>query len=188
MHIARLTLLDVLSSRISGKLSYVCSLHVISSEVCHFYRQSAEWEDSQAEKDMGDLLTVRSAILSLLEKARGAKYVLKLCVVWLTLILLRNLKSALEAQVVITLPPDPTGLELVALLRREGEDDAATDRICLPRTAIANFLKTLFIVSDVTLSDKRSAASAAAWEYSGSLTVPGLPGCCTRLPGNDTPQ
>ncbi|KAG9311700.1 hypothetical protein JVU11DRAFT_7938 [Chiua virens] len=49
-----------------------------------------EWEDHQAEKDMGRLLTVRNAVLSLLEKARGDK----------------KLKSALEAQVVITLPPD----------------------------------------------------------------------------------
>ncbi|KAI9460791.1 tRNA synthetases class I-domain-containing protein [Boletus coccyginus] len=102
---------------------------------------STEWEDPQAERDMGSLLTVRSAVLSLLERARGDK----------------NLKSALEAQVVVTLPSDARGLELVELLRRE-----------------ANFLKTLFIVSDVTLTDKVDATSnSPEWGYSGSLSILG---------------
>ncbi|KAF8553369.1 isoleucyl-tRNA synthetase [Imleria badia] len=101
---------------------------------------SAEWDDPRAEKDMGSLLTVRSAVLSLLEQARGDK----------------NLKSSLEAQVVITLPSGASGLELVELLRRE-----------------ANFLKTLFIVSDMTLTDKDDATSVPAWGYSGSLSIPG---------------
>lgn len=35
----------------------------------------------------------------------------------------RNLKSALEAQVVVTLPSNARGLELVELLRREGRYD-----------------------------------------------------------------
>lgn len=35
----------------------------------------------------------------------------------------RNLKSALEAQVMIILPSDEGGLELVELLRREGKHD-----------------------------------------------------------------
>lgn len=34
--------------------------------------------DPQAEKDMGSLLTMRSAVLLLLEKARGDKYALTL--------------------------------------------------------------------------------------------------------------
>lgn len=38
-------------------------------------------------------------------------------------ITIRNLKSALEAQVMITLPSDARGLELVELLRREGKHD-----------------------------------------------------------------
>ncbi|KAG8216484.1 tRNA synthetases class I-domain-containing protein [Butyriboletus roseoflavus] len=106
---------------------------------------STEWEDPQAEKDMDSLLSVRSAVLSLLEKARGDK----------------NLKSALEAQVVITLPSDARGLELVELLRRE-----------------ANFLKTLFIVSDVTLTEKVDATSnSPAWGYSGSINI--------NIPGSD---
>ncbi|KAN0085929.1 tRNA synthetases class I (I, L, M and V) domain containing protein [Tylopilus felleus] len=102
---------------------------------------SIEWVDPQAEKDMGSLLTMRSAVLLLLEKARGDK----------------NLKSALEAQVVITLPSETRGLEFVDLLKRE-----------------ENFLKTLFIVSDVTLTDKADATSSSpAWSYSGSLGMPG---------------
>jgi hypothetical protein len=36
--------------------------------------QSNEWEDLQAEQDMNDLLRVRTAVLSALEKARGQKY------------------------------------------------------------------------------------------------------------------
>jgi len=102
---------------------------------------STEWDDSQADRDMVNLLTVRSAVLALLEKARGDK----------------NLKSALEAQVIITLPSCTRGMELVELLRRE-----------------AVFLKTLFIVSDVTLTDKVDAISGSpVWEYNGSLNIPG---------------
>lgn len=37
---------------------------------------------------------------------------------------LRNLKSALEAQVAVTLPLNASGLELVELLRREGKHDS----------------------------------------------------------------
>ncbi|KAF9226386.1 isoleucyl-tRNA synthetase [Gyrodon lividus] len=102
---------------------------------------SNEWDDPQAGKDMSSLLTVRSDVLSLLEKARGDK----------------KLKSALEAQVSIALPSDATGLEFVELLRRE-----------------ANFLKTLFIVSDVRLIEKGDdTADSPEWSYSGSLSIPG---------------
>lgn len=74
---------------------------------------------------MGSLFTVRSAVLSLLEKARGDKYVLTRCDVCLYADASpRNLKSALEAQVVITLPSDARGLELVELLTREGKHDS----------------------------------------------------------------
>ncbi|KAF8838923.1 isoleucyl-tRNA synthetase [Paxillus ammoniavirescens] len=102
---------------------------------------SAEWDDPQAEKDMGKLLTVRSEVLSLMEKARRD----------------RKLKSALEAQVIIVLPSGATGLELVELLKRE-----------------ANFLKTLFIVSDARLIEKTDdKTDSPAWSYSGSLNIHG---------------
>lgn len=38
--------------------------------------QSKEWEDPQAEADMNELLRVRAVVLSVLEKARGQKYIL----------------------------------------------------------------------------------------------------------------
>ncbi|KAL4073583.1 tRNA synthetases class I-domain-containing protein [Scleroderma citrinum] len=101
---------------------------------------SAEWEDPQAERDMGSLLGVRNVVLSLLEKARGDK----------------NLKSALEAKVTITLPSNGE-LELLQLLKREKD-----------------FLKTLFIVSEVKLIDAgNQRPSSARWLYKGSLGIPG---------------
>lgn len=42
---------------------------------------------------MGSLLTVRGAVLSLLEKARGDKYAFTTCRVWLTLTLLQEPKE-----------------------------------------------------------------------------------------------
>lgn len=103
---------------------------------------SAEWSDCLAEKDMESLLGVRSVVLTLLERARGDK----------------NLKSALEAKVTITLPSD-TNTELVQLLKRE-----------------ASFLKTLFIVSDVELLDAGSCGPASAlWSYSETMKIPGTP-------------
>jgi hypothetical protein len=44
--------------------------------------QSNEWEDPQAEQDMNDLLRVRTAVLSALEKARGQKYSFELCLTY----------------------------------------------------------------------------------------------------------
>lgn len=91
---------------------------------------------------MESLLGVRSVVLTLLERARGDK----------------NLKSALEAKVTITLPSD-TNTELVQLLKRE-----------------ASFLKTLFIVSDVELLDAGSCGPASAlWSYSETMKIPGTP-------------
>ncbi|KIK95549.1 hypothetical protein PAXRUDRAFT_140435 [Paxillus rubicundulus Ve08.2h10] len=102
---------------------------------------STEWDDPRAEKDMGSLLTVRSEVLSLVEKARRD----------------RKLKSALEAQVIIALPSGVTRLELIELLKRE-----------------ADFLKTLFIVSDVRLIEKSDdTTDSPAWSYCDSLSIPG---------------
>ncbi|KAI6045227.1 tRNA synthetases class I-domain-containing protein [Pisolithus marmoratus] len=101
---------------------------------------NAEWSDYLAEKDMNSLLGVRSIVLALLERARGDK----------------NLKSALEARVIIALPSD-TNTELVELLKREEA-----------------FLKTLFIVSDVKLLDTGSwSPTSAVWSYSETMKAPG---------------
>ncbi|KAI5996433.1 tRNA synthetases class I-domain-containing protein [Pisolithus orientalis] len=83
---------------------------------------SAEWSDCLAEKDMESLLGVRSVVLTLLERARGDKYVVAKRVrtaKGTEKMMCRNLKSALEAKVTITLPSD-TNTELVQLLKREG--------------------------------------------------------------------
>lgn len=69
---------------------------------------------------MVNLLTVRGAVLSL-EKAWRDKYALAQRCTDHANITPRNLKGALEAQVVITLPADTRGVELVDLLMREGQ-------------------------------------------------------------------
>ncbi|KAA1476621.1 isoleucyl-tRNA synthetase [Dentipellis sp. KUC8613] len=99
---------------------------------------SSEWEDVAAEKDMTALLTVRSSVLALLEKARSDK----------------NLKSSLEAEVDIVLPNHgPNASPLVSVLRAQEP-----------------FLKTLFIVSDATVTDKEPLkTSEPAWLYTDSL-------------------
>jgi hypothetical protein len=92
---------------------------------------------------MGSLLIVRSAVLSLLEQARGDKYALTnmRCMAYADATH-RNLKSALEAQVVITLPSDARGLGPVELLRREGKHERHLDTTSLnPRTAISKLFK-----------------------------------------------
>ncbi|KZT28115.1 isoleucyl-tRNA synthetase [Neolentinus lepideus HHB14362 ss-1] len=62
---------------------------------------SSEWEDPSTEKDMNDLLRIRTVVLNLLEKARSNK----------------SIGSSLEADVELIVPGDAA--ELSALLRRE---------------------------------------------------------------------
>ena len=75
---------------------------------------------------MAELLRIRGAVLSLLEKAREDKYVLSRHVLLRcscrSLVISRKLKNSLEAEVDI-LVPDDTSEEgpLVELLRREGQ-------------------------------------------------------------------
>lgn len=123
---------------------------------------------------MNELLLVRSTVLSLLEKARGDKWVSwsfddtinnqpSSC---------RNLKSALEAKVTISLPCD-VELDLAKLLRREGA--VLSLRRCNPPLMIGAvaFLKTLFIVSEVELVDAKTRAVDSVWTYSDSMKIPG---------------
>ncbi|CCM00724.1 uncharacterized protein FIBRA_02764 [Fibroporia radiculosa] len=101
---------------------------------------SSEWEDDNAERDMNELLRIRNKVLSTLEKARRDK----------------NLKSSLEADAVLTLPPGSS--HALDVLRREEP-----------------FLKTLFIVSGVKVSDGTSIlAPAPSWQYQEVLPVDGL--------------
>lgn len=65
----------------------VCNLPLINiANSPDGYRiQSSEWNDPQADQDMNGLLNVRGSVLSLLEKARGNKYVYHLilqCKTW----------------------------------------------------------------------------------------------------------
>ncbi|KAG2137399.1 tRNA synthetases class I-domain-containing protein [Suillus bovinus] len=102
---------------------------------------STEWSDPHAEQDMANLLRMRSAVLSLLEKARGDKH----------------LKSSLEAELDIILPNNISVQPyLLQLIKRE-----------------ETFLKTLFIVSNATITDEDSlGTSSFAWSYVSSMDVP----------------
>ncbi|KAH7926232.1 isoleucyl-tRNA synthetase [Leucogyrophana mollusca] len=102
---------------------------------------STEWQDPQAERDMTDLLRVRTVVLSLLEKARKDK----------------NLKSSLEAEVDLIVPNSMADRpEMLKLLDRE-----------------ESFLKTLFLVSDVEITNEGSlGATAPEWSYISSMPLP----------------
>lgn len=85
---------------------------------------SLEWENQTVEQEMTELLLVRGAVLALLEKARGDKYVEPASTLIIVLIVLfvkrRILKSSLEAEVDLILPEDAANSSLVDLLQREG--------------------------------------------------------------------
>jgi len=83
--------------------------------------QGPEWRDIDASKDMASLLLVRSTVLSLLERARGAKSDSVLCSKFLDLICFtRQLNSSLGAEVDIIVSDDSVGNPFVDVLRREG--------------------------------------------------------------------
>ncbi|KAL0958174.1 hypothetical protein HGRIS_000337 [Hohenbuehelia grisea] len=100
------------------------------------------FEDASTAHEMRQLLTVRSTVMGLLEKARGNK----------------QLKSSLEAEVDLILPSEGlTGSQVQGLLQRE-----------------ENFLRTLFIVSDVCLTDEGSLGTTSpSWLYTDSVAIPG---------------
>ncbi|KAI0065258.1 isoleucyl-tRNA synthetase [Artomyces pyxidatus] len=104
---------------------------------------SSEWQDPVSEQDMNHLLRVRSVVLALLERARASK----------------QLSSALEAEVDLILPNDePSDSSLVNVLRREGD--------------IESFLKTLFIVSDVSITVEGSLSTTSpTWSHKDSVSV-----------------
>ncbi|KAG6331358.1 hypothetical protein ID866_7732 [Astraeus odoratus] len=136
------TMTSVLAPVLPHLAEEVHAQHSSNAELSFFTQKwtplSTEWEDPQAEKDMDSLLGIRSTVLSLLEQARGDK----------------NLKSALEAKVTITLPSNADS-ELAQVLRRE-----------------QTFLKTLFIVSEVELvNGGNQKPSSAMWAYCGSMRV-----------------
>ncbi|KAH6909637.1 tRNA synthetases class I-domain-containing protein [Coprinopsis sp. MPI-PUGE-AT-0042] len=106
----------------------------------------AEWKDEEAARRMGHYLQMRSAALSLLEQARGAK----------------QIRSSLEASVDIIIPDEaPVDNEFVSLITTEGAD----------------ILKTLFIVSDATITSPGDLGiSSPEWAYMSTIDIPGVTG------------
>ncbi|EJD05388.1 isoleucyl-tRNA synthetase [Fomitiporia mediterranea MF3/22] len=100
----------------------------------------SKWDNDRVLADMDVLLKIRDTVLGLLEQARGQK----------------DLRSSLEAEVDIIIPDyewlDREG-ELARVLRQQRD-----------------FLKTLFIVSDVSIVDEGSlGASGDGWVYTSSF-------------------
>ncbi|TFK71865.1 isoleucyl-tRNA synthetase [Pluteus cervinus] len=111
---------------------------------------NAEWHDPKAAKDMESLLKIRSVVLGLLENARRDKL----------------LKSSLEAQVEILLPP---GLDIIGLEENPGGE--FVDLLFSQQ----QFLKTLFIVSEVWVTDEGSlGVDSPDWLYVDTVEIPGL--------------
>ncbi|KAG6872580.1 hypothetical protein C0995_008647 [Termitomyces sp. Mi166 len=129
---------------------------------------SSEWKDDQAAKDMAELLRVRGVVLLLLERARGNKS----AAVDTSSQHQRLLKSSLEAEVDIILPEGADSTNLGALLQREGEFSSPIDELCTEIYS-ENFLKTLFIVSDASITDEGSlGTSSPEWLFTETLTIP----------------
>lgn len=85
----------------------------------------------------------------------------------------RKLRSSLEAEVDIILPGDAEGGNLLQLVQREGW---FSTRHSLTRLTLRleSFLKTLFIVSDVTVTDEGSLGTTSSdWLYNGTISFPG---------------
>jgi len=82
-----------------------------------------EWKDPEVSKDMEILLRLRGTVLSLLEKARKAKFVVS-CHSYKFIdfsFFARQISSSLEAEVDIILPNDISCRNsFVELLHREG--------------------------------------------------------------------
>ena len=81
--------------------------------------QSPDWHDPTAEQEMASLLRVRSTVLSLLEQARGKRYVIISELYFTRLkVNIRQISSSTEAEVDIVLPSVVN--DLTSLIMREG--------------------------------------------------------------------
>ncbi|KAG6816435.1 hypothetical protein H0H87_006097 [Tephrocybe sp. NHM501043] len=114
---------------------------------------NSKWKDEQAAKDMAELLRVRGVVRLLLERARGNKS----AAIDASYPQHKVLRNSLEANVDIILPDGADRTGLGALLQRE-----------------ESFLKTLFIVSDVVVTDEGSlGTSSPEWLYTETLAITG---------------
>lgn len=123
---------------------------------------------------MASLLRVRSTVLGLLEQARGKRCVILLELYFTHLkVNIRQLSSSTEAEVDIILPS--VGNDVTSVIMREGTFLRIrwNTRIhCV--YFIESFLKTLFIVSDVSIVDDSSLeTSSLPWFYTDSVQLPG---------------
>lgn len=148
-------------------LSVVIRVSFVSS-------QSSDWHDPTAEQEMVQLLRVRSTVLGLLEQARGRRCVVPLLSYAAGLnVNTRQLSSSTEAEVDIILPSFRN--DLTSLIMREGMSlyacwSTSTDGLYL----VESFLKTLFIVSDVSVVEEGSLGTAPLpWLYEDSVSLPG---------------
>jgi len=87
------------------------------------------------------------------------------------------LKSSLEAEVDLVVP-NGTGdsTEVLDLLQREGRFPRSPfeDLTRSHNNSIEHFLKTLFIVSDASLTDEGSLGTTSPeWLYTGSVSITG---------------
>ncbi|KAL5514197.1 hypothetical protein ACEPAG_2285 [Sanghuangporus baumii] len=111
----------------------------------------SKWTDDQVADEMDILLKLRDTINGLLEVARSEK----------------KLGSSLEAEVDIIVPD--------VMSSWLSEDNVVANTFLRH----ADFLKTLFIVSDIELIDEGSLGVSADgdwWSYTGSVELPGGPG------------
>jgi isoleucyl-tRNA synthetase len=123
---------------------------------------------------MVQLLGVRSAVLGLLEQARGRRCVVPLCYRAVSLkINIRQLSSSTEAVVDIILPSIRN--DLTSLFMREGTfSDVCWSTYTHSPHLVEPFLKTLFIVSNVSVVEEGSLGMAPLpWLYEDSVPLPG---------------
>jgi len=123
---------------------------------------------------MASLLRVRSTVLGLLEQARGKRCVILLGLYFTRLkVNIRQLSSSTEAEVDIILPS--VGNDLTSVIIREGTFLRIRWNTRIHRFYfIEPFLKTLFIVSDVSIvDDSFLGTSSLPWFYTDSVQLPG---------------
>jgi isoleucyl-tRNA synthetase len=123
---------------------------------------------------MVQLLRVRSTVLGLLEQARGRRCVVPLLLCAASLKMnTRQLSSSTEAEVDIILPGIRN--DLTSLIKREGTSSHACWRTSTHGLyLVESFLKTLFIVSDVSVIEEGPLGTASLpWLYEDSVPLPG---------------
>lgn len=134
------------------------------------------------------LLKLRDTVLGLLEQARSQKYVLlkeeEKVVAMCANSIVRNLRSSLEAEVDIIIADSDQmnqGHSIATILQRHSRSVISFHVLNL-MSASEKFLKTLFIVSDVSfLGGDTTGSHDNEWVYSSSLDLP-----CTQPDGHQS--